>query len=87
MSIIPGGDGYECFLCHRPATDRHHCLHGSRRKKAEEWGLTVNLCRYCHSLLHDKGVNDLFLEQTAQMCFEENYGHDKWMQEFGKDYL
>lgn len=86
-SIIPGGNSEECFLCPRMATDKHHCLHGIRRKKADEWGLTVNLCRVCHSLLHDKGLNDLFLEQTAQMVFEEKYGHELWMQEFGKDYL
>ncbi len=87
-SIIPGGNNREqCFLCFNIPTDRHHCLHGSRRKKAEEWGLTVYLCRRCHSLLHDKGVNDLFLKQVAQKTFEEKYSHELWMQEFGKDYL
>lgn len=87
-SIIKGGNNRdECFLCFRPAKDRHHCLHGSRRHKAEEWGLTVWLCPRCHQLLHDTGLNDLFLEQVAQKSFEEKYSHELWMEEFGKNYL
>lgn len=87
-SIIQGGNNREtCFLCFRGATDRHHCVHGSRRKKAEEYGLTVWLCPECHRRLHDTGLNDRFLEQVAQMAFEEKYSHELWMEEFGKDYL
>lgn len=85
-SIIPHEEG-ECFICHsRGALQTHHCLHGSRRKKADEYGLTVPLCVFCHRLLHDKGYYDRYLEQTAQMVFENKYSHELWMEEFGKDY-
>ena len=88
-SIIQGGNNSEtCFLCFSKAADRHHCMHGTaNRKKAEKYGLTVWLCRECHRKLHDQGLNDLFLQQTAQQAFEAKYGHELWMEEFGKDYL
>ena len=78
----------KCYFCGRTGTlHHHHCLHGSRRKKADKYGLIVYLCPHCHSQLHDLGVGDLFLEKKAQKYFEEKYGHEKWMKEFGKNYL
>ena len=65
----------------------HHCLHGSRREAADAYGLTVHLCPVCHTLLHDHGINDLFLEQTAQAAFEREHGREEWMKIFGKSYL
>lgn len=87
FSVIDN-DNTSCFLCgRRGAMHRHHALHGSRRKKAEEYGLTVYLCPICHQELHDHGKNDLELERLAQEKFEEVYGHEKWMKEFHKNYL
>ena len=37
--------------------------------------------------LHDQGVGDLQLEQLGQAYFEEKYGHKKFMEIFGKNYL
>lgn len=79
---------YRCHLCGRTGVlQKHHCLHGIRRKAADRHDLTVWLCADCHRLLHDKGVGDLQLEQEAQKHFEDQYGHEKYMQEFGKNYL
>lgn len=87
-SIIPGDKPGVCFVCSRiGSTDVHHMLHGTRRAKADEYGLTVNLCPNCHRQIHDKGINDLALEKLAQRQFERKYGHHKWMLEFGKSYL
>ena len=81
-------DKLECFICGRSgALHRHHCLHGIRRKKADQYDLTVYLCPECHQNLHDHGDGDLMLEQLAQRHFEAQYGHEKYMQEFGKNYL
>lgn len=81
-------DKYKCFLCGRTGTlQKHHCLHGIRRKAADRYDLTVWLCVDCHQKLHDKGIGDLQLEQEAQKHFEDQYGHEKYMQEFGKNYL
>lgn len=87
-SIIPGDEKGVCFVCglSRP-TEVHHMLHGCRRKKADQYGLTVNLCRECHAAVHDRNRADRALEQHAQRVFEKAYSHEMWMQEFGKNYL
>ena len=92
MKSIISENRNECYLCHympngSETLQRHHCMHGSRRQKAEEYGLTVWLCWKCHMLLHDKGYYDRHLQQVAQRAFEEKHGHELWMKEFGKDYL
>ena len=77
-----------CYLCKRYGRMQvHHCLHGSRRRAADAYGLTVHLCPMCHTLLHDHGVNDLYLEQTAQAAFEREHSREEWMRIFGKSYL
>ena len=81
-------DKRRCYLCGRSgALHKHHCLHGIRRKAADRYDLTVFLCPECHMRLHDQGVGDLYLEQLAQRHFEEEHGHDKYMEVFGKNYL
>ena len=86
-SIIDGDSADRCFLCgcNRPA-HVHHVLHGSRRAMADRYGLTVHLCVRCHTRLHDLGEHDLELERIGQQAFEKNFGHEKFMQIFGKDY-
>ena len=64
----------ECYICRaQGALETHHCHHGSRRKKADEYGLTVKLCPRCHRLLHDKGYYDRYLQKVAQQAFENKY--------------
>lgn len=72
--------------------ERHHVMHGTaNRAKAEEWGLWVWLCHGHHTggkeSVHMNREADLELIQTAQRAFEERYSHEKWMEEFGKNYL
>lgn len=81
-------DERKCYICGQTGVlHTHHVHHGSRRKKADQYGLTVFLCPHCHQLLHDKGVYDKELQQIGQRYFEEQYGHEKWMEIFGKNYL
>lgn len=76
-----------CYICGCPATDTHHMLHGSMRKKADAYGLTVMLCRGCHMLLHDKGLHDREIQQAAQRIFEQDHTRDEFIKEFGKSFL
>lgn len=86
-SIIPGDDPNHCYLCGKWNPEHvHHCLHGSRRQMADKYGLTVHLCTRCHMDLHDKGIHDRDLEETAQEAFESRYSHAEWMKIFGKNY-
>lgn len=85
--MIPGDSSEKCFICGRWHPEHvHHCLHGSRRKMADKYGLTVHLCTACHTALHDKGEHDRELEAIAQKAFENNYGHEEWMRIFRKNY-
>ena len=78
----------KCFLCgSRNNLQKHHCHHGIRRKAADRFDLCVWLCAHCHQLLHDKGLHDRDLQMVAQKHFEMKYGHEKWMEIFGKNYL
>lgn len=88
-SIIPQKNEEKCFICGAwRATDRHHCLHGSMRKKADEDGLTVMLCHECHMELHDHGTGDRLLQQIAQYHWEQTYGtRDEFRARYGKSYL
>ena len=74
---------------------KHHFIYGrfgAFRKKAEKFGLWAYVCAQRH---HEHGPEaphcnrqvDLFLKRVAQEAFEKKYGHEKWMQEFGKNYL
>lgn len=90
-SIIPFDREDMCYLCHSYKSygnpmQVHHCLHGIYRKAADKYRLTVHLCVNCHVALHDRGVNDESLERLAQRTFENLYGHEKFMQVFGKSW-
>ena len=54
---------------------------------ADRYDLTVYLCPDCHRELHDHGTGDLMLQKLAQKHFEDQYGHEKYMEVFGKNYL
>ena len=87
-SIITNNLG-RCYVCGtKYALQEHHCIHGVNRKKADKYGLIVNLCMKCHYDLHfvDKKLDER-LQKEAQRAFESIYGHEKWMQEFHKNYL
>lgn len=87
-SIIPGDQDDTCYICGKHGMmDVHHMLHGPYRKMADHYRLTVHLCKNCHRLLHDTGLNDRELQRLAQKTFEKEYGHDRWMDEFGKSWL
>ena len=86
---------HNCWVCQKrgmdiPGTDLHHCLHGtSRRKLADEDGLTVYLCRPHHAALHDKGLYDLVLQQEAQQAWMDYYNKsvEDFIKRYGKSYL
>lgn len=82
-------DTESCFLCGQYATDTHHCHHGSRRKLADEDGLTVKLCHRCHMNLHDKGTCDRELQKIGQRAWMEHYHKtiNDFIDRYGKSYI
>ena len=86
-SIIDQKDGcYFCGIENRPL-DTHHLLCGRNRKKADAFGLTVRICRNCHTKIHNNYEYMEMCKRIGQKAFEKKYSHEKWMQEFGKNYL
>ena len=88
-SILQPDGERVCFLTGTTKDlERHHIFHGCRRKAAEEWGCWVWLTHYLHRLLHDSDKElDRELQRTCQRKFEFLYGHEKFMEVFGKSYL
>lgn len=93
-SIMVNLEDMECAICGAQTyLQYHHCMHGTaNRRKADKYGLTVWLCMSCHEQLHFSGDTkwrelDRELEGDAQRRFEDLYGHEQWMREFGKNYL
>lgn len=91
----------ECFLCRREnpfaelrhdGLEKHHFMHGTaNRRLAEQYGLWGYLCSRHHNngpeAVHNNHETDLLLMRTAQWEFEKLYGHEKWMDVFGKNFL
>jgi len=81
-----------CYNCGQRATEKHHCLFGSRKKKCDELDLVVYLCHHCHR--GTKGVHGMYgkelkerLQQLAQTKFEEEDTREEFIKAFGRNYL
>ena len=88
------GNEEKCFLCGRTNCDlvRHEVFYGTaNRKLSKKWGCWVLLTPDCHNMsnyaVHNNRENDLKVKRAVQQRFEELYGHDKFMEVFGKNYL
>jgi len=93
------GDG-TCYLCmylnqdydRRTQIQEHHVMFGTAgRKKSEHYGLKVYLCLQHHTAgpeaVHNNIRNQRFLQVKAQQAFEKKYSYEKWMEEFGVNYI
>jgi hypothetical protein len=85
-------DTKECYLTHR--TDGlalHHIFYGNgKRSLSDKYGLTVWLRHEWHTGLggvHFNATLDKELKQMAQRAFEKVYGHNRFMELFGRSYL
>ena len=63
-------DKAECFICKKNGPlQQHHCFTSGRRKLADQDGLWVYLCPWCHSALHDKNLHEMELKKLAQEAY------------------
>ena len=82
----------ECYITgSTEGLHKHHVFPGSRRKASEKWGCWVWLRGDWHNLsnygVHFNKDLDRKLKQEIQEKFEELYGHDKFMEVFGRNYI
>lgn len=77
-----------CYICGSwRDLETHHVMHGTaNRKKADEDGLTVKLCRRCHSDLHDKGLEDRWLQKEGMRAWCRYYSktEEDFRRRYGK---
>ena len=70
---------------------RHHVYGGFRREKSEQWGCWVWLRADYHNMsehgVHFNRALDRCIKRDCQERFEELYGHEKFIEIFGKSYL
>lgn len=88
----------ECWLCGRNGAadplDKHHIFGAANRKKSERLGLTVYLCHNrCHifgkEAVHQNKDTMLALHKYGQQkaMEEQGWDTDRFIAEFGKNYL
>ncbi len=81
----------QCYLCgYTQSLEKHHVWHGSaNRKLADEDGLTVMLCGFCHRLLHDRGQNDRYLMEEGEKAWLRHTGKsiEEFIERYGKNVL
>lgn len=77
-----------CVFCGRPRADLHEVFFGTAKRQAsKDWGMVIPVCRDCHSYIHRFRPTRLYTQKEAQKVFEEKYGHEKFMEVFGKNYV
>lgn len=79
----------ECYITGSMVNlDKHHIYYGSRRKASDQWGCWVWLRHDVHMDLHQRDPElDQQIKEQCQRAFEKVYGHEKFMEVFGKSYL
>ena len=78
-----------CHACgHYTEVTYHHMIFGANRRVWSDcYGLVRDLCSSCHDRVHRDHMMELNYRKIAQKQFEDKYGHDKYMQIFGRNYL
>lgn len=74
--------------------DRHHVFGGPNRKKSEKYGAVVllhhNACHIFGPLaVHNHAGRNTWIKRRMQQQImrEQHWDMDRWIQEFGKNYL
>lgn len=76
----------QCYVCKRFGdTARHEIFGGSSRQFSKALGMWINICPDCHIREHSE--NDGNLKREGQRLFERQYGHERFMGVFMRNYL
>lgn len=80
-----------CAVCGRPYAERHEIFFGTgQRQLSIKYGLQIDLCAEHHRGAdgphHNREIN-LKYKREAQTKFEAKYGHEKFIEVFGRNYL
>lgn len=81
-----------CYVCGAYCkTHKHHIFGGANRKLSEQYGMYVYLCPGHHNMsdqsVHFNKEMKRWLQSEGQDAFEKIYGHNRFMEVFGKNYM
>jgi hypothetical protein len=79
-----------CFVCGKKYAETHEVFGGNKRQKSIKYKMQIKLCNNHHTGaegIHRDTRFNFKVKQIYQRRFEEQYSHELFMQEFGKDYL
>ena len=79
----------KCELCGRWTNlETHHLMNGNGlRKRADEDGLVIKVCRDCHNKIHANSALRLELKRRAQHRYMSTHSLEEWMARYHKNYL
>ncbi len=102
VGIVTKYNGY-CVFCGRPSDEEHHLLFGRGiRELAEEDGIKVPICGYCHTQspvaqrVHDNTVAEKLSKIAGQLAWEkhcvasgntEDEARELFRARYGRSYL
>ena len=78
-----------CIYCGTPYAQTHEVFEGTgRRQLSIIHKLQVKVCNDCHRDIqtHPLSGRDLALKKEYQQKFIDQYGYERWMKEFQRDY-
>ena len=89
MKSMITDDLEHCYLCGKTPVQYHHVFGGSHRRRATADNLFIPLCWNCHVKVHNEPSQRLnySLKRLGQLAYEDLYGHDEFMKNYGKNYL
>lgn len=77
-----------CYICEKhKKDDLHEVFGGSNRLKSIEHGLVIPVCRICHSEWETNKYLRKSIQQQAKEEFIKRNKKEKFLQEFGKNYI
>ena len=81
-----------CEICGKwLPLEEHHVFGASNRKKSEKYGMTVDLCHWCHNEppdgVHHNSEANKRLKAGFQGKFEETHSREEFRRIFGKSYI
>ena len=89
-SLLNNSGIRRCYNCGRTSgkIDRHEVFFGSNRNNSKMYGMWCDLCRSCHTEVHQgDGSLNIRLKREAQTIFEKNNSREEFMRIFRKNYL
>lgn len=77
-----------CYRCGKyNPTDWHHIFNASNKKKSEQYGAMIKVCRDCHNVIHEKEMNDVKKMGQEFVMAEYDMSVDEFRSIFGRNYL